>query len=80
MPYKCRWEGGGVTLMKKKNNPIKHTFMIACPNVDLSMAYLVASSRHRCAKPTAPAATGGLVRSNAPIAILKPAPSAASTF
>ncbi len=54
--------------------------MIFSPNVDLSSAYLVASSRQRCASPTAPDATGGRVRSNAPIAILKPKPSLPNKF
>ena len=56
------------------------TLMIFCPKVVLSMAYFVASSRHLWASPTAPAATGGRVLSNAPMAILKPTPSAPSTF
>jgi hypothetical protein len=36
-------------------------FMIGTPNVFRSMAYFVASSRARWARPTAPDATGGRV-------------------
>ena len=38
---------------------------ICVPNALRSRAYLVASSRARCARPVAPVATGGRVRSNA---------------
>jgi len=45
-----------------------------------SRAYLMASSMARLATPTAPEATGGRVLSKAPMATLKPAPSAPSTL
>ena len=48
---------------------------MAVPNVFLSSEYLVASSRALLASPTAPAATGGLVKSKALIAVRNPAPS-----
>lgn len=44
------------------------------------MAYFLASSKALHARPTALAATAGLVMSKAPMAILKPAPSAPSRF
>ncbi|RMZ93343.1 hypothetical protein BpHYR1_050534 [Brachionus plicatilis] len=53
---------------------------INLPIVFLSRAYFLASSKARLAKPTAPAATGGLVKSKAPMAILNPAPSTPKTF
>mmetsp|Transcript_58163 Transcript_58163/g.161101 ORF Transcript_58163/g.161101 Transcript_58163/m.161101 type:complete len:234 (-) Transcript_58163:322-1023(-) len=55
-------------------------WMISAPIVFRSFEYLSASSMARRATPTAPAATGGRVLSNAPIAILKPAPTSPSTF
>ena len=50
------------------------------PMVIRSRAYLMASSMARLATPTAPEATGGRVLSKAPMATLKPAPSAPSTL
>jgi hypothetical protein len=57
-----------------------NTSAMSLPIVFLSKEYFFASSKALLAKPTAPEATGGLVKSNAPMAILKPAPSAPRTF
>jgi hypothetical protein len=56
------------------------TSAINLPIVRLSNEYFLASSKARNAKPTAHAATPGLVSSNAPMAILKPTPSLPSKF
>ena len=56
------------------------TSAINLPIVRLSSEYFLASSNARNAKPTAHAATPGLVSSNAPMAILKPTPSLPSKF
>ncbi|KAH9494281.1 hypothetical protein DERF_014975 [Dermatophagoides farinae] len=53
---------------------------IGIPNVIRCNEYCVASSNARCAKPTALHATGGLVKSNAPIATINPLPSPPTTF
>mmetsp|Transcript_52398 Transcript_52398/g.131702 ORF Transcript_52398/g.131702 Transcript_52398/m.131702 type:complete len:359 (+) Transcript_52398:260-1336(+) len=53
---------------------------MACPIVLRCSEYAVASSRQRCASPTAPDPTMGRVRSKAPMAILKPMPSLPSRF
>lgn len=57
-----------------------HTCEMGTPKVFRSSAYFDASSSARQASPTAPAATPGLVVSNAPIATLNPAPGAPKTF
>mmetsp|Transcript_31906 Transcript_31906/g.63578 ORF Transcript_31906/g.63578 Transcript_31906/m.63578 type:complete len:272 (-) Transcript_31906:432-1247(-) len=66
--------------MSASMNAITWWSRMGTPMVTRSRAYFMASSIARRDTPTAPAATGGRVLSNAPMATLNPCPSEPSTF